>query len=66
MSNIIKFLDFQEGIDHFDTTLSTPHLLFCRISIPLSQQLRQESSNFLGKEQKSPYLCISFKFHTIS
>lgn len=24
MSNIIKFLDFQEGIDPFDTTLSTP------------------------------------------
>ena len=40
------------------TTLSAPHLLFCRKSIPLSQQLRQKSGRFLGKSQKFPYLCI--------
>ena len=34
--------------------------LLCRKSLPLSQQLRQESGKFFGISQKSPYLCISY------
>ena len=39
--------------------------LLCRKSLTPSQQVEEESARFLGISQKSPYLCIRFKIHTL-
>ncbi len=38
---------------------------FCRLTVPLSQQLCKEYMKKLGMSLKTPYLCIRIKIHTL-